>query len=148
MKSREELDMKSKGICESTVEYIENKSFKTIAIYESMSDEVFTESIISKLREIWYTVVTPQVISETEMIFIDEKYEIHEEKIDLMLIPGRAFSRAGKRLGRGKGYYDRYLSKKVSKNTEKIGVCFDFQIKKDIPTEKHDIRMDNIITNT
>ena len=68
-------------------------------------------------------------------------YKRQWEKIDLILVPGMAFDAMGNRLGRGKGYYD-----KVLRHTPayKIGVCFDFQFLKAVPTEAHDVRMDNV----
>ena len=65
--------------------------------------------------------------------------------IDVIIVPGVAFDNQGNRLGRGKGYYDRFLKKIPA--TKKIGICFDFQMIEQIPTEKNDIPMDDIITN-
>ena len=66
------------------------------------------------------------------------------DDIDLAVVPGVAFDRAGNRLGRGKGYYDRLLPKLG--RACKIGLCFSFQIVEHIPAEPHDIRMDLIIS--
>tara|TARA_B110001454_G_C12723330_1_gene436753 strand:- start:43285 stop:43914 length:630 start_codon:yes stop_codon:yes gene_type:complete len=66
--------------------------------------------------------------------------------IQLMLIPGLGFSLSGERVGRGKGFYDRYL-----KNFKglKVGVCFDCQLSEaSLPTDSWDIKMDYIITET
>ncbi|MBL7543472.1 MAG: 5-formyltetrahydrofolate cyclo-ligase [Bdellovibrionaceae bacterium] len=66
------------------------------------------------------------------------------EDIDVMLVPGLGFSAFGDRLGRGKGFYDRYLSRF---NGLKIGICFDCQwTEQPLPTESWDIRMNYIIT--
>ena len=53
-----------------------------------------------------------------------------------------AFDHEGHRLGRGKGYYDRFLNRV---KTYKIGVCFDFQMMDQLPHDHHDIMMDEII---
>lgn len=66
-------------------------------------------------------------------------------KPEVILIPGLAFTISGKRLGRGKGYFDRYLSKI---DGVKIGVAFECQVLKDIETDKYDIGMDYLITET
>ena len=58
--------------------------------------------------------------------------------------PAWAFDRQGNRLGRGKGYYDRLLPHLPT--AYKIGICFPYQLVNDIPTDAHDIRMDEIIT--
>ena len=62
----------------------------------------------------------------------------------ILLIPGVAFTRKGLRLGRGKGFYDRYLA---TFKGVKIGVCFKEQVLKDIPKDSHDQQMDYVITD-
>ena len=71
----------------------------------------------------------------------------------LILVPGRAFTADGRRLGRGKGYYDRYLARLNKKagtsgtTTPAVtlaGVCLPFQLLEDLPADAHDIRMDFI----
>lgn len=69
-------------------------------------------------------------------------YFIDYELIDLIIVPGRAFDKSGNRVGRGKAYYDRFLSKL---SVSKIGVCFDFQVFDYIPVDEHDIKMNKII---
>ncbi|MFA7642947.1 MAG: 5-formyltetrahydrofolate cyclo-ligase [Sphaerochaetaceae bacterium] len=63
----------------------------------------------------------------------------------LVLVPGLAFSPRCGRLGRGKGFYDRFLAGKPA-GMISIGVCFDFQIVADLPTEIHDVKLDAVIT--
>ena len=70
-----------------------------------------------------------------------------KKKIDVFIIPGRAFSSTGKRLGRGKWYYDRFLIQWQYKNSKKLGLCYNFQILDNIPTQSHDISMDSIISD-
>lgn len=65
-------------------------------------------------------------------------------EIDLLLIPGVAFSRTGARCGRGKGYYDRYLAQSEFRGV-KIGICYAHQLIAELPTEPHDVRMDGVI---
>lgn len=64
-------------------------------------------------------------------------------EIDLAVIPGMAFDRAGHRLGRGKGYYDRLLPRLPK--AYKLGVCFPFQLLDSIPCEEHDVVMDDVV---
>ena len=61
----------------------------------------------------------------------------------IALVPGLAFDAAGHRLGRGKGYYDRFLA--AHPYIYKIGVCFDFQKVAEVPTDEHDIAVDEVI---
>jgi len=66
-------------------------------------------------------------------------------QLDLTMVPGIAFDLEGRRLGRGRGFYDRLL-KDVSGT--KCGVAFDRQVEPQIPVEPHDIRVDCILTPT
>ena len=65
------------------------------------------------------------------------------EQIDLVLVPGLAFSKDRRRLGRGSGYFDRLLSDRA-KNAFKLGICFSFQVVDAIPTEDHDVIVDAV----
>ena len=65
--------------------------------------------------------------------------------LDLVLVPGIAFDRRGHRLGRGKGYYDRFL-KTLPPHVKCFGLAFDFQIVKSVPTDEFDMSVDRIIT--
>lgn len=66
---------------------------------------------------------------------------------DVVLVPGLAFTKDGKRLGRGGGYYDRLLAETGSK-PRKIGCAFEFQILDDLPTEGHDAPVDDVVTDS
>ena len=59
---------------------------------------------------------------------------------------GVAYDKKKYRLGRGKGFYDRFLND-LSKETPTIGLAFDFQVIDDIPHEEHDVPVDYVITN-
>lgn len=63
--------------------------------------------------------------------------------IDVVLVPGLAFSFDGRRLGRGAGYYDRFL---VTVEATKIGLTTSDRLRADIPLEPHDVKMDWIAT--
>jgi 5-formyltetrahydrofolate cyclo-ligase len=63
--------------------------------------------------------------------------------IDLILVPGLAFTAAGARLGRGGGFYDRYLP---GVRGTKIGVCFAEQLLDELPSEAHDHEVDIVIS--
>ena len=65
---------------------------------------------------------------------------------EILLIPLLAFDDDLNRLGYGGGYYDRYLGKFKKKNILKIGIAYSFQNLKKIPTNKHDVKLDFIIT--
>lgn len=64
----------------------------------------------------------------------------------LILVPGRAFDLKGHRLGRGKGYYDRFLGECTDVHT--IGVCYPFQIINEVPSDTHDILIKELLWRT
>ena len=66
-------------------------------------------------------------------------------EIDLVVCPGVAFTADGRRLGRGRGYYDRYLGDPAFRGF-RVGVCYAHQLVDDLPVEPHDVRMDRVIT--
>lgn len=67
-------------------------------------------------------------------------------KADVVLVPGMAFTAGGLRLGRGGGYYDRFLGS-LPANAAKIGICFSCQIVASLPVERHDIAVDRVVTD-
>jgi len=70
---------------------------------------------------------------------------INPKEIELLFIPGLAFGAGCERLGRGGGYFDRFL---LGSNGLKIGLAYEFQIFDSLPVQTHDIKMDMIITDT
>lgn len=132
---------------------------RTLLLYYALHDEVDTSLLFKRLSD--KTILLPKVIDSENMelrIYTGENdlatgcYGIKEPvgkvfadfaKIDVAIIPGMAFDCQGHRLGRGKGYYDRLLSK--IPQAYKIGLCFDFQIIDSVPVDSHDIRMDEVV---
>ncbi|MEM6960538.1 MAG: 5-formyltetrahydrofolate cyclo-ligase [Myxococcota bacterium] len=70
--------------------------------------------------------------------------QIDVSTLDVLLVPGLAFDEAGHRIGWGKGYYDRLLSKPLRAFT--VGVSFDFQLVAEVPTLPSDMPVDAIVT--
>lgn len=66
--------------------------------------------------------------------------------IDLIVVPGLAFDAQGRRLGRGGGFYDRFLTR-LSNRTVRVGLAFDVQIVESVPVENHDGLMDVVVTD-
>lgn len=137
------------------------KAAHTVMLYYSLPDEVDTHTLVDSLLMNRKRVVLPRVTGDGTMelrLYTGPRdltagaYGIMEptgdvfadyNAIDIAVIPGVAFDRRGNRLGRGKGFYDRFLQRLA--HTYKIGVCFQFQIAGHIPTDRHDIRMDDVI---
>jgi 5,10-methenyltetrahydrofolate synthetase len=68
------------------------------------------------------------------------------KKLDVMIVPGVVFDRSLMRVGRGKGYFDRYFANHASE-VIKIGVCFDMQVVDQIEADDHDVAMDIVVTD-
>lgn len=132
----------------------------TVLLYHSLKDEVRTHAFVEKWKN-QKNILLPVVIGDDlELRKYTGKqdlavgaYGIEEpagepfeefDRIDLAIIPGVSFDSKGNRLGRGKGYYDRLLPKIKS---YKIGICFSFQVSKEVPAEPFDIRMDAVVTD-
>ena len=67
----------------------------------------------------------------------------HADMINVIIVPGVAFDADGNRMGRGKGFYDKFLRKA---HALKVGVCFAEQVAAEIPTDHHDLPMDLIVS--
>lgn len=76
----------------------------------------------------------------------EENPVIEPREVDLIIVPAVCYDRHGNRLGRGGGYYDRYL-KSVSEDTVSIGVCRSPQLLDNIRVMQHDMRVDIVITD-
>lgn len=131
------------------------RAARDIFIYISKEDEVDTAEIIGGSIKCGKKVYCP-IISGKSMLagkfgaMKKGKFGIPEpekasriKKFDLIIVPGVAFDKNGFRLGRGGGYFDRFLPSMPGK---KIGLAFDFQIVNRIPKENHDVAVDSIIT--
>ncbi|UCC95529.1 MAG: 5-formyltetrahydrofolate cyclo-ligase [Candidatus Omnitrophota bacterium] len=72
--------------------------------------------------------------------------EVDIKEIDVVIVPGLAFDSQRNRLGRGGGFYDRFL-KCIKPPTKTIGVAFDFQILPSLPIHHpHDKKVDHVIS--
>ena len=130
-----------------------------IALYYAISNEVRTSELMDEWR-LKKQIVLPAISGEDMHFYPYSGKEnlkkgafgiavpvsgdiIPPENIDLFIVPGIAFDFACNRLGRGKGYYDRFLA---GLDKPVIGLCFDFQLFENIPSEQHDIKMTMVIT--
>lgn len=71
-------------------------------------------------------------------------HSVLPSEINLLIVPGVAFTRHGERLGYGGGYYDRFIP--LCNQAEVLALAFDAQLVESIPTEEHDLRIDRILT--
>ena len=130
-----------------------------VLLYSSIPGEIETASFIEKwygAKRIALPKVTPDGLElrEYDPAKVEVGYRgiiepgadaalIHPYKIDFALIPGLAFDPEGRRLGRGKGYYDRLLP---LMGCLKAGITFDERVVERVPVEEHDMSMDMVIT--
>lgn len=141
---------------------------RVIMIYVSMEEEVDTWTMIKEALKAGKTIAVPYSLKETnDLIPIKirdlekdlEKgyYGIYQPKkisnnqvplkdIEIVIVPGVAFDAKKNRLGRGKGCYDKFI-KNLPKKVITIGLCFDFQIVKNLPVDQFDLPVDKIISN-
>lgn len=134
------------------------KQAKTIALFASLHDEPQTADSIERISRV-KRVVLPRIEGD-EMEFYDmsegvaqgafgilepqTRNPIRPSEIDVMIVPGVVFTRSGARCGRGKGFYDKYISREGFRAIT-IGVCYPCQIVESLPTEPHDKIMDMVV---
>jgi 5-formyltetrahydrofolate cyclo-ligase len=75
----------------------------------------------------------------------DLSKQLHPEQLDLVIVPGVAFSPQGARLGNGAGYYDRLLNQ-VRRDCVLIGIAYEAQLFEEIQMDRYDIYMDFVLT--
>lgn len=129
-----------------------------ILLYHSLPDELPTHEVIERWHTMGKTIYLPVVVGDDLVVrqYTPEAMqqgefniweptgkEIDTDIIELIIVPGVAFDRHGNRLGRGKGYYDRLLSRT---HATCIGVCYKCQLAPEIPAEAHDRTMHYVAT--
>ncbi len=145
----------------------EYKKAKKIFIYISFKSEVDTKEIILQgLRDkkeiiVPRTDISNKIMDGVKINSFDNLKEnvygilepaedleaVEPNDIDLIVMPGSAFDKNKSRIGYGAGYYDKYLKSIGKKKATKIALAYDFQIVDNIPSDKHDVPVDYVITN-
>lgn len=136
---------------------------ETVFLFVSFGSEVETLELIGQSLLLGKKVALPRtLLSEKKLVFhrlytlgelVPGAYGILEaptrnpvippEEADLVVVPGVAFDRKGHRLGYGGGFYDRILTRV---RAPKVALAFDLQVLPEVPAEKHDQRVNYIIT--
>lgn len=158
----DEARQQASGIIFRYVEELEVfRQARVVACYCALPDEPPTARVIGRWLELGKRVVVPRVEGERMRFFVYDpatqvvgSFGIEEpgaeavlcrpEEIELMVVPGVAFTAVGDRMGRGRGYYDKYLAQSDF-NALTIGVCYRHQLVDALPVEPHDIRLDEVI---
>ena len=163
--SREQIEQDSLQACAAVLSLGEYHSARTIMLYLPLSDEIDCLPIARQAWQDGKIVLVPKVDwGEHQMIAVrmdslaqakpTGKHGLREvdrsdawpiEQIDLAIVPGLAFDRKGNRLGRGGGFYDRFLA---SSNLKAVtcGVAFDCQVLETLPVHAHDRPVDMLAT--
>lgn len=158
--STDEREEKSRAASLALQKTEEYKNAKSIMLYCPIGSEMDTayiaEAAYSDQKCVLYPVtdgksrkITP-VRADAGAEFVRGGFkipepvgEVFEGAIDLIVIPGVAFGRDGTRLGYGKGCYDEFLKKTAA---TRVGLCYDLQLTDTLPSDKHDEKMDMIVT--
>ena len=136
---------------------------KIVGGYYPYNYEIDTTHILEKFEKRKYRISLPKIRKNSQMDFfqwslndplIINKYGIPEpisKKIqypNILLVPLVAYDKDLNRLGYGGGFYDRYIKKiKKKKDVITIGLSYSFQKIKQIKINKHDIKLDFVLTN-
>lgn len=163
--SDKDINKKSDLIIKNLASYIEN--IQNIMIFMDMKTEVKITKLlelypkknffISKITNSKNREMKINKYNKNELILHKFGYyesssnDFYDEEIlDVVIVPALAFDSKKNRIGFGGGYYDTFLEKVRQKNNKAlfIGVCYDFQIINNIPTEKHDVTLDFVISES
>ena len=155
---KEQLLAMSRPITELIEANKQYQEAQIVMLYHPLWDEVdvrplFDRALASGKRVILPTVkgddiIPVEITPDTQWVvgdfdILEPVAEPYQGNIDLIVIPGVAFDLNLNRLGRGKGYYDRFLAHHP--NAYRLGVCFKFQMVDEVPTEPFDLPMHKII---
>ena len=156
--TKEQLLEQSEIILSKLEKHPAFKEAKTVMLYSALPDEVQTQAFLEKWRH-QKKIILPTVVGDDiipvelaentgfavgDFNILEPQNEPYTGNYDLIVVPGVAFDRKGNRIGRGRGYYDRFLCHHL--DVKRIGICFDFQLVDQVPVEDNDIVMDEIIS--
>lgn len=155
-----EVQTLSQECVSKVLQFPELLEAKTVCVYMPTGNEIDTSAIIQYCLENQKRVAAPRIEGDTMEFYyfqsiVDLKqgaYDIWEptgtervtDEESVVIMPGVAFDLDCNRIGYGKGYYDKYLSKHP--NMKKIALAYEFQIVGKIKREIHDIRPEMIVT--
>ena len=156
--SKEQLLEQSEQILAKLEQHPDFAKAERVMLYSALPDEVQTQAFLEK----WHLkkkIILPTVVGDDiipveygrdtafavgDFNILEPQNEPYQGGFDLIIVPGVAFDRKGNRLGRGRGYYDRFLCQHL--DVKRIGICFDFQLVDKVPAEPFDIQMDEVLT--
>ena len=160
--SAEEIASLSQEVARHFLSSAPYAAASTLALYCSIRSEVATSGIFAAALQDGKRVLYPRTVGRTlEFVAVESLEELeasrfgiceprHGEafplaKIDLIILPGVAFTDNGIRLGYGLGCYDRALAE--GRRPPLLGLAYDFQVVAALPQEEHDVPVDFIVTD-
>lgn len=165
--SGDERSRRSRKIAAKLLKHPVFKDSSCVCFYVSLPSEVETESLIDAALKRGKKVLVPLADLENKALELyritgrsrleagpfgirepraSKRHLADPSDCDLVIVPGIAFDRSGRRIGRGLGFYDRLLVR-VRPDAFKLGLAFRFQVVPKIPAESHDIRLDAVLTD-
>ena len=136
-----------------------------VALFASLPDEIDTRPLFDAIRQGGRSVVLPRCLPGNRLAFfpvdhfddlrpgrygvrepVGEGAGIHFRGGDLALIPGLAFDDAGRRLGRGGGYYDRTFEALGEDSPVRFGLAWECQRVAEVPADDRDLRVSAVLT--
>lgn len=130
---------------------------QNVLLFWPLPDEINTIPLIEHAYAVSKTIFLPVVVGDDLVIkpynpmamkpgafgILEPQGDpVSPVQLDLIIVPGVAFDAAGNRMGRGKGFYDRLLA---GTSATTIGVCYAEQYYLSIPTEPHDVPLNDVI---
>jgi 5-formyltetrahydrofolate cyclo-ligase len=170
-RNQEQKEEHSRAICEKFVALAQYAAARTVMFYVDVRTEVRTRDYLVTALAHGKRIVVPwcNAEGELELFWLQSMddlsigmYKILEPKpelrllpdrqvpvteLDLIMVPGVAFTRDGARMGHGKGYYDKLLEH-ARPDAPLVALAFECQLFPEIPTQEHDVFMDKIITES
>ena len=140
--------LKLKNIIEIILEIKSDLKILSIGIYYPIKSEISPLKLIEICKNLSIKICLPVIYKKKNEYGVFEQNKISQIIPEIIFVPMVGFDKNLNRLGYGKGYYDRTISKlRKLKKIFVIGLAYDNQMVRNIPTENHDEKMDIIITD-
>ncbi len=143
------------------------KKAQSIFLYASMPDEVQLYGLMSAALQAGKMVALPLITGKRQMeavvlssladlvpgkygiktVAVNKRSLFPAEKIDLIIVPGAAFTAGGQRLGLGGGFYDVFMAERAPA-AYRLAMAYDCQLVASLPTESHDVAVDMVLTES
>ena len=154
----------SRAVCEKVLQSNEFREASVVFGYLAFRNEISVDAVLDEALRLGKTVAVPLIVSKTGMKAarletleglpldhygirtVSEPVSIvSPDSIDLILVPGAGFTETGCRMGRGAGYYDRFLAQT---HGFRLGITCDALLREEIPMDEYDQFVEALVTET